>query len=76
VSALDKVALDELASWRQHPVSLAVLREIADRARYLRQSLRNAAVDSTLDRIRRLSGAVEEIEWMEKKLSRTDEATE
>lgn len=72
MSALDKVAPDELAGWRQHPVSLAVLKEIADRARYLRRSLRNAAVDSTLDRIRRLSGAVEEIEWMEKKLSRTE----
>lgn len=63
---IDGLSADDLDGWRSNPVTRAIMREVDKRAKEKATELRNASVDASLDRVRRVSGALEEIEWIQK----------
>lgn len=60
---IDGISHDDFESWRSHPVTRALLREVEKRKAMRALELRNASVDAGLDRVRRVSGMLEELEW-------------
>ena len=64
---------DDLDGWRSHPVTRAVMREVDKRQKQRDGELKNASVDGSLDRVRRVSGMLEEIEWLQRLMKTTGE---
>ena len=62
--ALENLSADELDEWRAHPVTVAFLLSLDRRKKQREADMRQVSVDGTLDRVRRVSGALEEVEWV------------
>jgi len=63
---LEKALAADLDAWRQHPTTELVMRAIEQKRLERLADLKNAAIDASIDRVRRLGGNVEGIEDVQK----------
>lgn len=61
---IDKISVNELSRWREVRATEVLIKELARRKVEREQQLVRASVDGTIETIRKIAGALEEIDYI------------
>lgn len=62
---IEKCSSEELDSWRAHPVTMAFVKTLRTKRLRLENDLRRASIDATIERVRKVGGALELLDDIE-----------